>query len=368
MQWDGTANLAELTDLVYAGLFGECSWQVFLDRLATAVPDGKAALHYHDLVSPAAQVPGMSGFSCESISQFISHFAGVNPWLPKTTLVPVGQGVIADNIFPRSQLIKSEFYNDWLKPQTDCETSIGVTVVRAPARTCVLSLCTPCLDIDLNNTAANLLSELSPHLRRAVDFLRKTDVARGQRQAEQGLFDAIGVGVIYVSDARSIRSMNDSAKRIIASGAPLRVTANGRLAFQSQETTDRLEHLTSRHSGEINPQVFMAKGNDIAAYRVTLVRMNSDAFIEFLNGPTVAVIIEPTTAPRDEVAQERLIETFKLTPKEARIASGILSGLSLKEMALADGVSYETVRSHLKSIYAKLQVNSQAALVALLMR
>ena len=50
------------------------------------------------------------------------------------------------------------------------------------------------------------------------------------------------------------------------------------------------------------------------------------------------------------------------------IASGVAAGLTLKEMSRANGVSYETIRTQLKSIYAKTRVNSQAALVKLLMR
>lgn len=37
---------AESTDLVYGSLFGECGRQDFLDRLGTAVANGKAALNF----------------------------------------------------------------------------------------------------------------------------------------------------------------------------------------------------------------------------------------------------------------------------------------------------------------------------------
>nr|WP_246723672.1 LuxR C-terminal-related transcriptional regulator [Rhizobium sp. ARZ01] len=360
--------MAELTDLVYGCLFGECSWQEFLDRLATTVPNGKAAFHYHDFTEPIARVPYMSGFSSSEIDQFTKHFASVNPWIPRTSLVHVGRGVTGEDLLPRNLLIKTEFYNDWLKPQAGCETAVGVTVIREPTRTFVLSTCTSSVDTALNRRAADLYTALSPHLKRMADFLRKADVTLGPGRAGLSLFDAIGTGLIYVSENRLARSLNESAKQMIAGGAPVRVTANGRLGFQLNEMTERLEYLTSRHSAHVEPHVSVVKGSDDALYRVTLIRMKSDIFLELLNGPTVAVIVEPMTATRPYVREERLMENFKLTRKETRIASGLLTGLTPKEMALADGVSYETVRTHLKSIYAKLQVNSQAALVALLMR
>jgi DNA-binding CsgD family transcriptional regulator len=62
------------------------------------------------------------------------------------------------------------------------------------------------------------------------------------------------------------------------------------------------------------------------------------------------------------------MQTYKLTATEIRIASSIASGHSPKEVAIADHISYETVRTHLRNIYSKLGVNSQVGLVALLMR
>ena len=45
----------------------------------------------------------------------------------------------------------------------------------------------------------------------------------------------------------------------------------------------------------------------------------------------------------------------------------IAAGLSLREVARTNDVSYETARSHLKNIYSKLGVNSQVGLVRRLM-
>lgn len=361
-----TADLAELTDLVYGCLFGECSWQDFLDRLASTLPGGKTALHYHNCTS--SHLLFTSGFSDAEIDQFSNHFASVNPWFPHNMQVPVGQGVISEDLVPRDQLIRTEFYNDWLKGQVNCETAVGVTMIREPTHALFLLTCTSSLDTAVNRRAAELYTALSPHLRRMVDFVRKADVTLAPGQAGQELFDAVGIGLIYVSENRLVRSLNDSAKQMLANGAPIRLAASGRLGFQLPQATEKLDQLVSRDAGQSEPHVMTVKGSDDILYRLTLIRMTSDPMRELLNGPTVAVIVEPMTTGSSDVRQERLMETFKLTRKEARIASGLLSGLTPKEMALADGVSYETIRTHLKSIYAKLHVNSQAALVAMLMR
>ncbi len=364
----GNAKTDELTDLVYGAALGECSWQDFLDRLASALPNGRSALHYHDLAAPNSYVPTVSGFEAEDIEQFNAHFAAVNPWLPRAMFVATGQGLVGEQIVPRGELIRSEFYNDWLKRKTGCETSVGVTIIRSATRTFMLSTCTSSTDADLNQQAAEQYTALAPHLKRAFDLLRKRDGMAGGHCESRDLLDSVGVGVIYVTDNLRVRSMNRSAERMVSGDAPVRVSPGGRVALRGADTAAALELLSLRIGTKSEPHVSLLRGSDGAAYRITLVRLRSDVFVELLNGPTVAILIEPATSLLPEERREHLKDMHGLTPAEVRIASGLAAGLSLREMAQANGVSYETIRTQLKSIYNKTAVNSQAALVSLLMR
>ena len=59
---------------------------------------------------------------------------------------------------------------------------------------------------------------------------------------------------------------------------------------------------------------------------------------------------------------------FGLTPAEARVVLRLLSGDSLRAAAKALGVQYETVRTHLMSIFQKTGTRRQAELVILVIR
>lgn len=54
---------------------------------------------------------------------------------------------------------------------------------------------------------------------------------------------------------------------------------------------------------------------------------------------------------------------YKLTPKEKEILQHLIKGKSFKMIAADTGSSYETVRTHMKNIYAKLHVNSNTEAV-----
>ena len=53
-----------------------------------------------------------------------------------------------------------------------------------------------------------------------------------------------------------------------------------------------------------------------------------------------------------------------LSPREKEIVQGIIEGLSYKLLAQKLGISIDTVRKHIKSIYKKLQINSKAQLMS----
>jgi DNA-binding CsgD family transcriptional regulator len=65
-------------------------------------------------------------------------------------------------------------------------------------------------------------------------------------------------------------------------------------------------------------------------------------------------------------APELLQALFDLTPAEARVASMLVDGLSVETISETHGVSRNTVRTQLKSIFAKTGIDRQADLVRLL--
>jgi DNA-binding CsgD family transcriptional regulator len=62
-----------------------------------------------------------------------------------------------------------------------------------------------------------------------------------------------------------------------------------------------------------------------------------------------------------------LSSLFKLTPAEARIAIGIARGEPLADIAGSHGITVQTARTQLKSVFSKTHTNRQAQLAILLM-
>jgi DNA-binding CsgD family transcriptional regulator len=61
-----------------------------------------------------------------------------------------------------------------------------------------------------------------------------------------------------------------------------------------------------------------------------------------------------------------LVASFQLTPAEARIALGIARGKTLANIAQLHGISVQTAKTQLKSVFSKTHTHRQAELAVLM--
>lgn len=78
-------------------------------------------------------------------------------------------------------------------------------------------------------------------------------------------------------------------------------------------------------------------------------------------------MMKMVTAP-EGLKEERKEVPFELSPAEIRILEQVIEGKSNKEIAEVVFLSPWTVKTHIKNIYKKMQVNSRAAAVKLALR
>jgi DNA-binding NarL/FixJ family response regulator len=87
-----------------------------------------------------------------------------------------------------------------------------------------------------------------------------------------------------------------------------------------------------------------------------------DAIIDIRNGgssmsPAIArIVVEYFNPPRKKQAEA-------LTAREKQIVQGLVDGLSYKLIADRLSISIDTIRTHIKKIYTKLEINSKTELI-----
>lgn len=352
---------------IYAALLGHGDWQSFLDRLTTILPNGKATLFYHDFAARSGGLSINAGIDPDQAAAYKEHYAARNPWMPKALTRPIGLGVRSEKMLPHSDLLRTEFFADFLRPQGLC-TGVGVTMFRDSGCNFMLSLLSGPTDDAEADAAADLLGRLAPHLRQAFAYYRG-DVAGPSRAPTlvNATTEALGVAFLAIGIGRQILSLNALGRDLLTSGDYLGHDGKGRITTRISDLAEALDHaLQSAVRGEAPGKRTVAiTSRDKAGMllRVTLVVPELQPFERYFAGPCVLLLVDKQR-PRHVPTEQALRSAFGLTPAQARLAVAIAKGQTIRSAADELRISNGTARSHLKSIFAKMDVHRQAELVA----
>lgn len=351
----------KLVDLIYATVFGDATWRDFLLKLDEALPGAISGLLYHDINQGRGAIDINSRMPPEWSHNYSRYYARINPWMPAASVRTVGLGVVAEQMLPRDRFVRTEFYNDYFNA-LELESAVGITIDRADGRSFLLSTMTTSADADANKAAADRLTRLAPHLRRAFRHFQAGH--RDQVIAEVGaaVFDAIHIGVVVVGYAGRPKSISGTAAAIIERTHVLRVGFTGSVRLADAEGERVLNAmLEPDYAG---PRVVTLLSS---ATRICLIKVQKDPQATYFEGPTVVVTLEhKDTFP--VLNEKRLQSDYAITNTELRILKAIAAGQSVREIADGEHRSPETIRTHLKSLYGKTGTARQADLVRFALR
>ncbi len=354
---------------IYAALLGHGDWQVFLRRLTAILPNGKGTLFYHDVATGAGALSLSANMEAANVDAYNCYFSGRNPWMAKAMLRPLGLGVRAEQMFPPDELLRTEFYNDFLRRE-GVQSGVGVTIFREQGCNFMLSLMSVPVDDAEGNAAAELLGRLAPHLRQVFAYYRRAKPTGGAAPPFVGaITDALAVACVAIGFGRSVRWANAAGWRLLAEGDPIGIDARGRLKARSAELREAIalaQAASDRQDGAGKRVLSIGRQNaaELAA-RMTLVVPALAPFERFFAGPVVLLLVEESR--RAGIPTEAsLRQAFALTNAESRLALALADGSSLAAAAESLQITRHTARAHLKSIFAKTQVHRQAELVVAL--
>ncbi|MCD2184584.1 helix-turn-helix transcriptional regulator [Rhizobium sp. GN54] len=350
----------ELTAAIYAALLGETGWQAFLDRLNGFTPGALSTLFFHDLRARAGAVAFVSGSEGRetALQDYEGYYSNRNPWMRKVAATPVGRGIIGEEIVPREEFNRSEYYSDYIR-QNGLETGVGLTLHKDRGCYFLLSTLSDDRDVERNLERAHVFTRIAPHLKRVFRYYRSGEAHAAGLALGEGIGNAGRLGLIVVNDDLRVIRTSVAGERVLAGGDPVGLDAMGRVRFASPDLQAALQALLQhRHFGQATRIV------DDPQTGVRLIRVGGDRAAAFFAGTTIAILVgDPQGNVRPHL--QALAAAQGLSPAETRVFAGIVAGRSLTEIALASGTKRETVRTQLKSIFAKTGTASQSDIVRL---
>jgi DNA-binding CsgD family transcriptional regulator len=207
-------------------------------------------------------------------------------------------------------------------------------------------------------------STVLPYVRAAAMASRARLALHADRRA--AAFRERGDPVVSIASDGTVR---DGAQASLEALAPV-VGLNGRrLKVSTSGDQKRLDRALTFALSERKPGLVTIVTEEAHSLRLLVLPIVGQALELFHATAALVVALDITRPPRvDERSLDLLVSATGLTRRETEITRLIAGGCTPRKAAVLLGISYETVRLHLKGACSKLGVHSQAELTSLVNR
>ena len=181
----------------------------------------------------------------EPLDRFVAVVtAGPMTW---AHCVRPGQACHFDVIVPRAELVKTDFFNDAIRPMGGYHSVVAIPL-RQDGFDSFVAVCRPERSDDFEDHDASVLARIVPHVTRALRTRLHVDSAEARAMAALGAFDQLDIAVAIVDrDLRPV-AVNRHADRILTQGDGLRRT-RGALSAVGAADGERLRRARGPRGG-----------------------------------------------------------------------------------------------------------------------
>jgi DNA-binding CsgD family transcriptional regulator len=296
----------------------------------------------------------------------------MNVWIQRSQpLLTSGRVVTSEMACPSRDLIRTEYYNDFLRPY-DIFHSFAAVVLREGETISLLTSCRPARRGAFDDSDVSFINALLPHVARAVQIQRRLGLVDAVTTSVGTALDRVAYGVLLVDAAGHVVFANRVADDIVRSRDGLSIDRNEIRACRAGDTSLVRQAIhealrTGRRDGfEAGTTLSVGRPSGRRPLTVVIAPLVDSSGSFSSNRPAAIICV---TDPERVLlpSEDDLQRSHGLTPAEVRLARALAEGLNLQGAARRLGLTTDTVRTRLKSIFAKTSTHRQSDLVRLIL-
>lgn len=376
-----TRGLGELIGLIHDAGLKPALWPESLERIQSALK-GTAALLFTPQHGPdrgGIAIP--CNLSTELMTRYAEKYRHLDVWTQaaaRRKLFVPGKVVTDKNLVPRQTLLSSPYFREFLEPANISRlcTSVIFGQDEPGVLPTVISIYRGLDAPPFSLGAKRLLRLLVPHLARSLSLMYRLRCTEQKLAASLATLDKLSCGIVLFDRHGEVLHTNAIAGALLEEndGAGLEGDAISprRLTTASQSRTGHLNQLiasavstSSAETCAVARRMQLPRSSGRAPVVIDIAPLPPSHPFESGGGQALAIgFLFDSTAPTAADAQ-LLGDVYGLTPAEARLVHDLCGGLTLGKMGEHHGVSTETLKSQLKSIFSKTGVHRQIELVRL---
>ncbi len=366
-------KLSRLVAQLYEASMDETQWGTVAEEVIAAFDAPSMLLAVCDTATGAAQVSAATANMTEArIRTWNEYYHKVDLYLALGPKVGASNILLGQEWIPQDVWLNSEIYRDYARHVDMCHF-LGSWIQVRGSTACALGIHRPERAAAFDDQASRRAAAFVPHLQRALQMKLRLEEVSLERDRAQALVDRMDCGVMVVDRNSRILSANRYAEEVLAAGACL-VSHHGHLLAASlSPTANRMLRHMIRASVDVMTDPAIAPGGSLTlprdggppiAIQIAPFRWRSGSLLPMAS----AAIVFIRDLGRRLVGGATFQALFGLTAAEGAVATALVEGMSIDEIAALHGVSRNTVRTQLSSVKAKTGTGRQGELIALLAR
>jgi DNA-binding CsgD family transcriptional regulator/PAS domain-containing protein len=364
----------DLIDGIYDAVLERGTWGTVLERLAAKVGDRPAQLQRQNFVSKSVDFIHTANLDPRYRDGFLTPRYGDparNGWRWQRLYGRPGRFLRWTTVFPEERLYREEpIFEDVYKPagvsfdwafpldgNADSSSVFGFVRRLDDA---------PMLDEDVER-----IMPYVPHIARAMAQMARFDILDARLTSLESAVDSAGVATIVIGSDGTVQFVNDAAARLLRHGDGLTVQRN-RLHAVDHAMNARLTRLIdgagrtgqSQGDGAAGSALTVPRTPPLAPLTVDVMPVATGRHT--LTGPRPAAVVTvtvPDAGPKDMIG--RLTRSYQLSPMQARVAAALIDGKSQTVVADELSITRNTLKTHVRRLYDKLDCTSRADLIRL---
>jgi DNA-binding CsgD family transcriptional regulator/PAS domain-containing protein len=344
-------------------------WPEFLAELSRALNLTGAAILHHDIGNENYSVEYSSGGDRSWANLYRRYYGNLDVWRPDFLKKAEGEFAFGRELCPESQTKTTEFYNDFLV-KFDIRLFGAMATLKGPKQVEHISLYHSWNGPNPDKSASDAMQLIFPHLQSALALRQRFTDLNNRAVSFEAAMDVMANGIIIFDRHRRVLYVNAAADTTLRTGDGLLLRGRNLKATSKPESI-RLEALIQACAMTASGQPAGSGGSMLISRRasrplsVTVMPLGSVA----IGSGSAAVILFVYDSERQTRLPINLLrEGYSLTKAEARLCHMLAEGNSLPDAAAKCGVTHNTVRSQLQSIFLKTGVRHQGELIRLLLR
>lgn len=357
---------SDLLGLIYEGPLESVPWQGFLARFREVMDAAVTTLVLRPPSEHSGGVMLNEGGALDVIASYNERLHALDPFVD----LPTGQVVSLQEFIGTDELLSSDFYRLTMQPAglwdilgadmrvpDELEARLRVSRREGQSR--------------FSTAEKRLCAAVLPHLQRAIRIHARINRIESERTLYAGAVEQLAVATILLDETGRVLDTNARADRLLRQKQGISLH-DGQLRLAQPEQTQHLQQLLARirdnrGQGGVVEAMRVKRDAGLLDLGLVLRPVPASAWSEGKAVPAVAIFISD---PDDtaEAPVPAISKLFGFTPTEATLAILLAKGLSLDEVAEHLRVSRNTVRTHLRSVFAKTGVSRQSLLIRLILQ